>query len=44
MSEKKYTLIVEWFDPSASLIRQFYFAYYLPNNQIEMVQNDLIPA
>lgn len=37
MSEKKYTLIVEWFDPSASLIRQFYFAYHLPNHEIEMV-------
>ena len=37
MSEKKYTLIVEWFDPAASLIRKFYFNYYLPNKYIEMV-------
>lgn len=36
MSEKKYTFIVEWFDPSASLIKQFYFTYFLPSNQIEM--------
>ncbi len=37
MSEKKYTFIVEWFDPSASIIKQFYFTYFLPSNQIEMV-------
>lgn len=38
MSERKYTFIVEWFDPSASLIKQFYFTYFLPGQQIEMVQ------
>lgn len=37
MSEKKYTFVVEWFDPSASLIKQFYFTYFVPTNQIEMV-------
>lgn len=39
MSERKYTLIVEWFDPAASLIRQFYFAYHLPHHEIEMVHS-----
>ena len=37
MSEKKYVLIVEWFDPTASLIKQFYFNFYLPIKTIEMV-------
>lgn len=37
MSERKYTFIVEWFDPSASLIKQFYFTYFVPAQQIEMV-------
>lgn len=37
MSEKKYTFIVEWFDPTASILKQFYFTYYLPGKQIEMV-------
>lgn len=38
MSERKYTFIVEWFDPSASLIKQFYFTYFMPAQQIEMVR------
>lgn len=36
-SEKKYVLVVEWFDPAASLIKQFYFTYFLPSKHIEMV-------
>ena len=39
MSERKYTFIVEWFDSSASIIKQFYFTYFLPAQQIEMVEN-----
>ncbi len=35
--EKKYTLLVEWFDPNSSVIKQFYFSYYLPQKHIEMV-------
>lgn len=42
MSERKYTFVVEWFDPSASLIKQFYFTYFVPGNQIEMVNTDLL--
>lgn len=41
MSERKYTFIVEWFDPTASILKQFYFTYYLPGKQIEMVISDL---
>lgn len=41
MSERKYTFIVEWFDPTASILKQFYFTYYLPGKQIEMVNSDL---
>jgi len=37
MSERKYTFIVEWFDPSASIVKQFYFTYFVPAQQIEMV-------
>lgn len=37
MSERKYTFIVEWFDPTASLIKQFYLTYFVPAQQIEMV-------
>ncbi len=37
MSERKYTFVVEWFDPSASLIKQFYFTFFVPAQQIEMV-------
>jgi len=37
MSERKYTFVVEWFDPSASLIKQFYLTYFMPAQQIEMV-------
>ena len=41
MSERKYTFIVEWFDPSASIIKQFYFTYFMPGQQIEMVPTPL---
>ena len=34
MSERKYTFIVEWFDPSASIVKQFYFTYFVPAQQI----------
>jgi len=34
MSERKYTFVVEWFDPSASIIKQFYFTYFMPGQQI----------
>ena len=37
MSERKYTFIVEWFDPAASVVKQFYFTYFMPAKQIEMV-------
>lgn len=37
MSEKKYTFIVEWFDPTASVVKQFYFTYFMPAHQVEMV-------
>lgn len=37
MSERKYTFIVEWFDPSASIVKQFYFTFFMPAQQIEMV-------
>jgi hypothetical protein len=37
MTERKYTLLVEWFDPSASIIKQFYLTYFLPGQQIEIV-------
>lgn len=43
MSERKYTFVVEWFDPSASLIKQFYFTYFVPAQQIEMV-NSILPS
>lgn len=42
MSERKYTFVVEWFDPSASLIKQFYFTYFVPAQQIEMVNYILL--
>lgn len=37
MSEKRYVFTVEWFDTQASVIRKFYFTYYLPDHLIEMV-------
>ena len=42
MSERKYTFIVEWFDPSASIVKQFYFTYFVPAQQIEMVALPLL--
>lgn len=38
MSEKRYVYVVEWFDTQASVIRKFYFTYYLPDHLIEMVR------
>ena len=34
MSERKYTLIVEWFDASSAIVKQFYFTYFMPAQQI----------
>jgi hypothetical protein len=32
MSEKRYVFVVEWFDAQSSVIKKFYFNYYLPGH------------
>lgn len=37
--EKRYVFVVEWFDTQSSVIKKFYFNYYLPHQEIEMVRS-----
>ena len=36
--EARYAFIVEWYDPSASLVRQYQLIYYTADGTLEMVQ------
>ncbi len=37
MADQDYVFIVEWFDTSASLVRNYNFTYHTKDNTIEMV-------
>ena len=36
-SEERYIFLVEWFDNTASIVKQYHFLYYLSDKSIEMV-------
>lgn len=36
MADDRYVFVVEWFDNTASLVRQYNFTFFLKDNAIEM--------
>jgi len=37
-TEARYAFLVEWYDPTASLIRQYQLIYYASDGTLEMVR------
>ena len=40
-NEARYAFVVEWYDPTASLIRQYQLIFYASDNTLEMVRTAL---